>query len=90
MVRREILAILKANKKEAKFPQLEKLCPPKLVRIHFTSTSTCMNFLSDTERQHSQIYMYMYTLSNSTFIKRMIIHDAKFWAIFPFDSIKYL
>ena len=46
MVRREILAILRASDKGPKSPKLEKPCPPNLVSMHFTSTSTCMNFLS--------------------------------------------
>ena len=46
MVRREILAVLKANEKEAKSPQPERSRPPKLISMHFASTSTCMNFLS--------------------------------------------
>ena len=46
MVRREILAVLKGNEKEAKSPKLEKPRPPKLVCMCFRSTSTCMNFLS--------------------------------------------
>ena len=46
MVGREILAVLKANEKWTKSPKLEGSHPPKLVCMHFTSTSTCMNFLS--------------------------------------------
>ena len=46
MVWREILAVLKANEKWAKSPKPEKSHPPKLVCMRFTSTSTCMNFLS--------------------------------------------
>ena len=45
MVWREILAVLKANKKEAKSPKQERPHPPKLVCMCFTSTPTCMNFL---------------------------------------------
>ena len=44
MVRREILAVLKANKKGAKSPKPKMPRPPKLVCMHFMSTSTCMNF----------------------------------------------
>ena len=43
---REIWPFLKANKKGAKYPKPEMPCPPKMICIHFTSTSTCMNFLS--------------------------------------------
>ena len=46
MVRREVLAVLKANEKGAKSPKPERLRPPKFVCMRFTSTSTCMNFLS--------------------------------------------
>ena len=41
------LAILKELKqKVAISPEMEKPCPPKLVYVHFASTSICMNFLS--------------------------------------------
>ena len=43
---REIWPFLKANKKGAKYPKPEVPRPPKMICIHFTSTSTCMNFLS--------------------------------------------
>ena len=46
MVGKEILAILKANKKGTKSPKLEKPHPPILVSMYFTSTFACMNFLS--------------------------------------------
>ena len=46
MVRREILAVLKVFEKGAKSPKPKMSCPPKLVSMHFTSISTCMNFLS--------------------------------------------
>ena len=46
MVRREILTVLKANEKGAKSPKPKRPCPPKLNCMHFTSTSTCINFLS--------------------------------------------
>ena len=46
MVRKGNLAILKANEKWAKSLKPEWPCPPKLVCIHFTSNSTCLNFLS--------------------------------------------
>ena len=46
MVRREILAVLKTNEKGAKSLKPERPHPPKLVSMHFTSTSTCINFLS--------------------------------------------
>ena len=46
MVWRENLAVLKANKKVPISPKPERLRPPKLVCMRFTSTSTCMNFLS--------------------------------------------
>ena len=42
MVGREILA----NEKWTKSPKLEGSHPPKLVCMHFTSTPTCLNFLS--------------------------------------------
>ena len=43
---KEILAISMANKKGAKSSKPERPHPPKLVCMHFTSTSTCMNILS--------------------------------------------
>ena len=46
MVRREIFAIFEGKQKGAITPILERPCPPKLVSMHFTSTSTCINFLS--------------------------------------------
>ena len=46
MVRRKILAVLRASDKGPKSPKLEKPHPQNLVSMHFTSTSTCMNFLS--------------------------------------------
>ena len=46
MVRREVLAVLKANEKEAKSPKPEMPRPPKLVCMCFRSTSTCINVLS--------------------------------------------
>ena len=46
MVRREILAVSEGKQKVAITPKLEKLRLPQLVCMHFTSTSTCMNFLS--------------------------------------------
>ena len=46
MVWRENLAVLKANKKVPISPKPERLRPPKLVCMRFTSTSNCMNFLS--------------------------------------------
>ena len=46
MVRREILAVFEGKQKGAITPKPEKSRPPKLVSMHFTSTSTCMNFLS--------------------------------------------
>ena len=46
MVGREILAVFEGKQKEAITPKSEGLRPPKLVSMHFTSTSTCMNFLS--------------------------------------------
>ena len=42
MVRREILAVLKANEKEAKSLKLKGPCPLNLLSMCFTSTSTCM------------------------------------------------
>ena len=46
MVRREILTILKANDKGAKSPKPKRPHTLKLVCMHFTSTSTCIYFLS--------------------------------------------
>ena len=46
MVRREILAVFEGKQKGAITPKLERPRPPKLVCMHFMSTSTCMNFLS--------------------------------------------
>ena len=46
MVRRENLTVLKANKNRDISPKLERPCPPKLVSMHFTSTSTCINLFS--------------------------------------------
>ena len=43
---RENLAVLEANEKEAKSLKLEGPRPSKLVCMHFMSTSTCVNFLS--------------------------------------------
>ena len=46
MVRKEILTFSKANEKWAKSPKPKRPCPPKLNCMRFTSTSTCINFLS--------------------------------------------
>ena len=46
MVRREILVVFKGKQKGAITPKPERPHPPKLVCMHFTSTSTCMKFLS--------------------------------------------
>ena len=46
MVEKEILAVFEGKQKGAITPILERPRPPKLVSMHFTSTSTCMNFLS--------------------------------------------
>ena len=46
MVEKEILAVFEGKQKGAKSPQWERLRPPKLVCMHFTTTSICMNFLS--------------------------------------------
>ena len=46
MVRRGILAVFEGEQKGAITPKLERPCPPKLVCVHFTSTSTCTNFFS--------------------------------------------
>ena len=46
MVRREILAVFEGKQKGAITLILERLRPPKLVSMHFTSTSTSMNFSS--------------------------------------------
>ena len=36
----------KFGHRKAISPKPERLCPPKLICMHFTTTSTCMNFLS--------------------------------------------
>ena len=46
MVGRETLAILKATEKGTKSPKPERSRLPKLVCMHFTSTSICIKFLS--------------------------------------------
>ena len=46
MVEKEILAVFEGKQKGAKSPKRERLRPPKLVCMHFTTTSTCMNSLS--------------------------------------------
>ena len=46
MVRREILAIFEGNQKGAISPKPNRSHPPKLVCMHWRSTSFCMNFLS--------------------------------------------
>ena len=46
MVEKEILAVFEGKQKGAKSPKREMLRPPKLVCMHFITTSTCMNFLS--------------------------------------------
>ena len=46
MVQREILAVFEGKQKGAITPKPEELRPSKLVSMLFTSTSTCMNFLS--------------------------------------------
>ena len=46
MVQREILAVSEGKQKGAITPIPEKPRPPKLVSMHFMSTSTCINFLS--------------------------------------------
>ena len=45
MVRREILAVFEGNQKGPITPKPERSHPPKLVCMHFRSTSTCINFL---------------------------------------------
>ena len=44
MVRREILAVFEGKQYGAESPELKGPHPPKLVYMHFRSTSTCMNF----------------------------------------------
>ena len=44
MVQREILAVLKANKKGKKSLKAERPHPPKSMYMHVTSMPTCMNF----------------------------------------------
>ena len=46
MVEKEILAVFEGKQKGVKSPKRERLRPPKLVCMHFTTTSTCMKFLS--------------------------------------------
>ena len=46
MVEKEILVVFEGKQKGAKSLKWETLCPPKLVCMHFTTTSICMNFLS--------------------------------------------
>ena len=46
MVRKGNLANFEGKQNGVKSPKPERLCPPKLVSMHFISTSTCMNFLS--------------------------------------------
>ena len=46
MVQREILAVLESNEKGGESLKPVRSHPPKLVCMHFTSTSTCINFLS--------------------------------------------
>ena len=46
MVEKEVLAIFEGKQIGAITLISERLRPPKLVCMHFTSTSTCMNFLS--------------------------------------------
>ena len=46
MVRREILAVFEGKQKGAITPKPDRSHPPKLFCMHFTSTSTCINFLS--------------------------------------------
>ena len=46
MVQREILAVFEGKQKGAITPKPERSHPPKLVSMHFMSTSICMNFLS--------------------------------------------
>ena len=46
MVRREISAVFEGKEKGVISLKPERLRPPKLVCMHFTTTSTCMNFLS--------------------------------------------
>ena len=46
MVRKEILAVFEGKQKGVISPKPERPRPSKLVCMHFTSTSTCMNFLS--------------------------------------------
>ena len=43
---RKFWLFLKANKKEPNLRNLRRPCTSKLVCMHFTSISTCMNFLS--------------------------------------------
>ena len=46
MVQREILAIFEGNQKGAISLKPNRPCSPKLVCMHWKSTSSCMNFLS--------------------------------------------
>ena len=46
MVRKEILAVFEGKQNGAESLKPKEPHPPKLDCMHFTSTSTCMNFLS--------------------------------------------
>ena len=46
MVQKGNLAVFEGKRKGSKSPKPKKPDQPKLVCMHFTSTSTCMNFLS--------------------------------------------
>ena len=47
MVWRKILDVFEGKQKGTITPIPERPCPLKLFSMHFTSTSTCMNFLAD-------------------------------------------
>ena len=46
MPRKGNLAVFEGKQKRAITPKRKRPRPPKLVSMHFASTSTCMNFLS--------------------------------------------
>ena len=72
MVEKEILAVFEGKQKGAKSPQRERLHPPNLVCMHFTTTSTCMN-------SFSQFYCL-------TPIDYSLWSEGKFWPFLKADK----
>ena len=62
-VKREIWQFLKV----AVSPKLERPYPPKLVCMHVTSISTCMNFWADSDQLN-----FLMTMDYSPWVKREI------------------